>query len=168
MTMSNTFLMYPLNQAFVNRTQSRADDPAMSVVLVILLIFTLPMLGLNGVMLVAWAGQSGAIHPGLIVVTLVTVGVDAVLLAAGWWYRRRWQLAKQGQLIPGKITQVQAEQRGRYTILTVHYQFTSPKSYTTIEDVAATIRDDIKADTLPHIGTPITILYLNDKNYRVM
>lgn len=166
--MQNMFIMDPLNQSFVDKTRRSADDPAMTVALVILMIFILPMIGLNGVMIAAWVGQSGAIHPGLVVVTLVTLGVDAVLLAAGLWYRKRWMLSRHGQLISGEMTHVEAEARGHHYMLTVRYTFQSPQTSGTISGITAAVRDDLNNDQLPTVETPVTILYLNDKNYRVM
>jgi hypothetical protein len=79
------------------------------------------------------------------------------------------QLAKDGFLINGKITQLSAktDSDGDYGI-DIHYRFMSPKTGQMIDSKTWQSRSDLKSETLPDPPLNIKIVYLTDKNYKLI
>jgi hypothetical protein len=166
------FIVDPFNAPFVQGETKQPPDHLIGVVAVILLIFTLPMLGLNVIVVDAWLRNTLAVGASLVVVTLVTLSVDLILVGSAWWFWRRFRLRQAGELLPGTIQQASGEVRpgpqGNDFIITVSYQFTSPHSGETVTGVIAQTRNDQVDAPLPASGTPVRVLYRSDRNYRVM
>lgn len=170
-TPEGTFLVDRLNAPFVAGQAARPPDPLIGVVAVVVVLFVLPMLGLNLVVGVAWLDAS-SLSASLVLITLVTLAVDVLLFGAAWWFSRRFALRRRGQLLPGRLTQVEGDVRpgpqGSVFVLTVTYVLVSPTSGGELTGTIAQIRDDLVEAPLPPVGTPVAVLYLNDGNFRVM
>jgi hypothetical protein len=69
----------------------------------------------------------------------------------------------QGQIISAAGTTFKSKGQTRYS-LTIEYEFVSPQG-TRIQGQTTTERTDLLDQPLPERGTPIDVLYLNDKLY---
>lgn len=167
-----TFLVDDMNADFINGDTTRPPDALIGVVAVVVVLFIIPMLGLNAVTVDAWLQEDGSGGSSLVLITLVTVAIDVILVGAGAWFTRRFRLRRQGRLVRGEITRAEAQvrpgPRGNEFVLTVYYSLESPRTGQTLRGVIANTRDDLAESPLPEAGTPVDVLYLNDRNFRVM
>lgn len=172
MTTKNTFITDPFNAPFVSGESTRPPDHLIGVVFAVIILFILPMLALNALVIDALFDNQNGLNGGLLLVLGVMLSIDAILLGAGWWFWRRYQLRDNGTLIQGYVTKAEGEVRpgplGKEYVITIWYEFISPKSNQAFKGVIAQTRDDLTEETLPQVGSSIAVLYLNDHNYRVM
>src|SRR5258708_18221579 len=81
--------------------------------------------------------------------------------------RKNRRLSK-GQLLPGTVVGApgRSGSRGSY-LVTIDYRFTSPYGQETTRGQAGN-RPDLRKTALPAAGTPVTVLYVDDKLQRLM
>lgn len=172
MTTKNTFITDPFNAPFVSGESNRPPDHLIGVVFTVIILFILPMLALNALVIDALVDNKSGLNGGLLLVLSVMLSINAILAGAGWWFWRRYQLRDNGKLIQGQVVKAEGEVRpgplGKEFVITIWYEFTSPKTNKTISGTIAQNRDDITEETLPQTGSPVAVLFLNDRNYRVM
>lgn len=98
-------------------------------------------------------------------VSFVLIG-GAVMARLGGSRRTR-RLRQEGKVIGGQITQAQIRQmRGHYQ-LGIRYRFQSPEGLE-LSKVESFVRDDLEGKEPPAVGTPVAIMYVNPKVYRVL
>jgi hypothetical protein len=165
------FIVDAFNEEFVTGETQRPPDHLIGVVFAVVVLFIVPMIGLNLVVYEAWRTADG-FSPSLALVTLVMLMVNGILLGATWWFWRRYSLRNTGQLIDGEVVKASGEIRpgpqGNDFVITVMYQFSSPRNDKAIKGTIAQVRNDLVEAPLPASGTPVAVLYRNDRNYRVM
>jgi hypothetical protein len=78
-------------------------------------------------------------------------------------------LSKDGKWLYGKIIEIRGHTNddGDYSIIG-KYQFVSPIDNKVIKEGFASQRNDLKAMTLPPLGTVVKIKFLNNKTYKVL
>ncbi len=172
MTTKNTFITDPFNSPFVAGEASRPPDHLIGVVFAVIVLFILPMLALNALVIDALLSTKTDLNGGLILVLSVMLAIDAILLGAGWWFWRRYNLRNNGKLIQGYVVKTEGETRpgplGKEFVITIWYEFISPKTSRAIKGTIAHTRDDLTEETLPAVGSNVAVLFLSDRNYRVM
>jgi hypothetical protein len=172
MTTKNMFITDPFNSPFVTGDESRPPDHLIGVVFAVIVLFVLPMLALNALVIDALLDTQSTLNGGLLLVLSVMLSINAILLGAGWWFWRRYSLRNNGKLIEGFVVKSEGETRpgplGQEFVITVWYEFISPKTNKAITGTIAQTRDDLTADTLPEVGSSVAVLFLSDRNYRVM
>jgi hypothetical protein len=103
--------------------------------------------------------------------TLVSVGVPLLFFASAQAARRRRRLARNYQVVMGKVFKVQGaiDEEDKVYKITLTYRFISPQSgkvcQKTLRDIA---RSDLDPDRLPTVGTPVKVAYLDDKTFEVL
>ncbi len=172
MKINNVFVIDPFNAGFVEGGEQRPPDYLIGVVFAVLVLFILPMIALNMLVINALLDAENQVTGSLILVISVMLSINGILLGAGYWFWRRFALKRQGRLIQGEVVKSHGETRpgpqGKEYIVTVWYQFTSPKSGRVFSGTIAQSRDDLTDNYLPEAGKAVMVLYLNDRNYRVM
>lgn len=170
--MEKPFILDPFNADFVDGKAKRPPDHLIGVVFAVIVLFLLPMAALNVLVLIAILTSDDPFTRGSILVMLVMLSVDAILFGAGWWFWRRFDLRRRGTLIDGEIIRVEGDIRRESTganyVVTLYYKFESPQSGKPITGVIAQTRNDLADTKLPVVGEQVRVLYLHDKNYRVM
>jgi hypothetical protein len=81
--------------------------------------------------------------------------------------RQKKLLFKHGLLLEGEIVSIQGSRQGSDFMVVVNYQFVSP-TQNTVGGYASAHRRDLNSTNLPPIGTPIAILYMDDKTYMML
>lgn len=77
------------------------------------------------------------------------------------------RLARYGQMLWGQLEEIKGEEDdGTYSIK-VKYSFANPAG-DTLTGKASQIRNDLKKAQLPWSGTPLVVLYTDDKTYKVL
>jgi hypothetical protein len=91
------------------------------------------------------------------------IGVIGML----WVYFRMRRLAAGGQLIAGKITEAKGSRvKGGYQV-SVRYTFLTPEGES-LKGYETGIRNDLRDQILPDAGTPVVVLYLNNRLYKML
>jgi hypothetical protein len=172
MKINNAFVIDPFNSSFIEGKDTRPPDHLIGVVFAVIVLFILPMIALNLLVIGALVDTESMVTGSLILVLSVMLSLNAILLGAGWWFWRRFALKRQGSLINGEIVKSEGEVRpgpyGKEFVVTVWYQFTSPKTGRIFKGTIAQTRDDLAENELPEVGQPVSVLYLNDRNFRLM
>jgi hypothetical protein len=109
--------------------------------------------------------QASVPESGLFV--LITSVIMFVLLRPV--VRDRW-LARNGRILEGKVVKSSGRLAGskrRYYRLTVQYRFISP-SGTVLSGKQGARRDDLRHSPLPGPGTPVAVLYVDDRHYKML
>lgn len=93
----------------------------------------------------------------------------ALLAAAGFLFRdvRNRRLSSQGQILNGTLLSAAGQYYRRTLNVTFRYEFRSPLG-TTITGSRTVKRNDLKKAPVPVSGTPIKVLYVNDKLHRIL
>ena len=81
---------------------------------------------------------------------------------------RNRQMAADGQLVEGVVVGASLARAKSSYVLKMKYTFTSPISGQNMTRRESTNRSDLKGTSGPAPGTPIKVLYLNDKTFRVL
>jgi hypothetical protein len=81
---------------------------------------------------------------------------------------RNWKLVGQGQLVTGRIVGSHISRSKNSYTLHLTYAFTSPTSGRTLQRKESTGRNDLRKASAPASGIPVSILYVDDRTYRVM
>jgi hypothetical protein len=102
---------------------------------------------------------------GLVMVILMFVGA---LYGLGRYFARRWRYwrLRGGELLVGELTAVSRRIDGRFFLtayLDVRYQFYNAQGELVMGQQTVQRFDLIKDKDLPPIGTPLQILYVNDR-----
>lgn len=109
------------------------------------------------------------------------IGGFALLLLGlfGYLYSREQALYKNGKLVRGTLTNLGASwYRGNLT-MNATFQFTTPDTGKTITKMNSAQRNDmrkrvnminwqVKPETLPYPGSPVVVLYANERNFRLL
>lgn len=187
--MTADFVLYPQNAAFV---RGEARRPARlgsgrGVVWGIIFVSMLPILITPHLLaLAAWTSflpgvPLSAVDWGSLPLAVWVFGSAALITSALLVYMLwrlitlRW-LATRGQVVQGELVEIEGysnpiEKADRLDTLTVvvRYQFTSPKSGRTLQGKGRELRTDLSVRAkLPTAGTPVAVLYLNDRRYRLL
>ncbi|TVR21617.1 MAG: hypothetical protein EA396_07785 [Anaerolineaceae bacterium] len=172
MNTENLFIVDPFNAPFVRGESGRPPDYLTGAVFAVIVLFILPMIALNMLVVEALTQAEGDVTGSLILVVLVMLTVDLILLGAAWWFWRRYSLRRHGELIGGYVVRTHGEVRpgpqGNEYVVTVWYRFDSPRSGKSITGTIALARNDLAETSLPQADEPVAILYHSDRNYRVM
>lgn len=172
MNTENLFVVDPLNAPFVRGESGRPPDYLTGAVFAVIVLFVLPMIALNILVIEALTQAEGGITGSVILVVLVMLTVDVILLGAAWWFWRRRRLRLHGELISGYVVRTHGEVRpgpqGNEYMVTVWYRFDSPRSGKSITGTIAQARNDLADTHLPQADDAVAILYHSDRNYRVM
>lgn len=102
----------------------------------------------------------------------VIVGICLAVLIFGYflveYVLRTRRLAADGQLIDGTIVGANLRRSKSNYVLKLNYTFTSPTTGQPLTRSESSNRTDLKNSGTPSYGTPVKVLYLNDKTYRVL
>jgi hypothetical protein len=94
-----------------------------------------------------------------------------ITLFMGWQIRRcrrEIRLGREGRLLEGRVTRCTgATDADSDFVVELHYRFTAPGGRV-IRDRDTACRDDLKDSPLPEPGTPVAVLHLDEKNYKVL
>jgi hypothetical protein len=110
---------------------------------------------------------------GLLALTGFCLVWDGLVFSFSWLLVReilkRRKLARRGQRITGEIVRSSSDRDsdGDFT-LEVRFGFHSPHTGAWIEGKDSQTRKDLEGKPLPPPGTPIHVLYLNDKTYLML
>jgi hypothetical protein len=81
---------------------------------------------------------------------------------------RNLQLEREGQLIVGEVANSKGKSvKGGYYQVDIEYTFAFPEGYPLTRKESA-IRNDLREKPLPVSGTPVMIVYLNPKLFRLL
>ncbi len=80
---------------------------------------------------------------------------------------RNRRLQQDGQLVIGKIVEAKAVRVKAGNQLTIQYTFMSPEGGE-LGRKESLVRNDLRNMPLPSIGTPVAVVYVNDKLYRLL
>ncbi len=80
---------------------------------------------------------------------------------------RNKRLAVEGQLLTGRITEAKLRRAKSNYQLSVRYSFMSPEGME-LGKQELRVRNDLKDGGIPEPGTPVTVIYMNPKLYRVL
>lgn len=80
---------------------------------------------------------------------------------------RNGRLIRDGQMVVGKIVEAKAAKVKSGNQLTIRYTFMSPEGGE-LGRKEILVRNDLRDAPLPQPGTPVAIVYVNDKLYRVL
>jgi hypothetical protein len=96
---------------------------------------------------------------------IIIPGIVAIVMIRFYFRMRR--LAAGGQLIAGKITEAKGSRvKGGYQV-GVRYTFLSPEGES-LKGYETGIRNDLRNQMLPDAGTPVVVLYLNSRLYKML
>jgi hypothetical protein len=166
---NNLFLLNPKHEANLSGQNIRIHDrqflELLIVIIVIAVLFWIPFSqAISRIVTPPFDTTNipGIIAMGFVLFTLI------LLLCIGIQHQIQNRiLERKGQLLIGYImTAERKKQRGGYRI-EIHYQFESPdrETFYKWEDLA---RQDIDERSLPPVDTPVAILYVSPKLYRVL
>jgi len=82
--------------------------------------------------------------------------------------RRDRQLTANGRIINGRLVDVKLTHSKSGYNLTLQYSFTSPVTGQSVIKSESISRVDLKKNSAPAAQTPVKVLFLNDKNYRLL
>lgn len=118
------------------------------------------------------AAVQGTNNPpiGFILFSLVWNGlIFAIIWLLIKFSRQQKLLEKNGRLIRGEVLQsTQTKDSDGDLILKVEYKFQAPESYQVITKTERAQRNDLKDTPLPERGTPVLILYNNEKHFMLL
>ena len=103
-----------------------------------------------------------------VAVVFVIVLIFLVVFIRGWLRNRK--MARDGHIIPGVLLDATGRMvagKHPYFELRLNYHFKTPAG----RDIRATSgapRDDLRKSSLPASGTPLAVLYLDDKRYKLL
>jgi hypothetical protein len=81
--------------------------------------------------------------------------------------RRNRRLIEEGQIVTGKISEITGQSvKGGYQV-TVRYDFLSPYG-NELSRKESLVRNDLRKVPLPAVGTPIAVVYVDDKLFRIL
>ena len=82
-------------------------------------------------------------------------------------YFRAQRIAHEGQFITGRVTEASGStSKNTYTV-SIHYAFTTPDGEELSRKESRT-RNDLRRMALPSAGTPVVVVYVNPKLYRML
>jgi hypothetical protein len=90
-----------------------------------------------------------------------------ILVWAFWVSLRYTRFERQGQVIKGEVTACGGQTMSGHYHVTLHYKFRTPADRELTGKIMQE-RDDLKDEELPQKGTPIAVLYVTDKLYRLL
>lgn len=101
--------------------------------------------------------------------TLGAVTIGAALIAAYFLFvdARNRRLSSQGQMLDGVLTSANGQYSRRGLNITFNYQFRSPHG-DTLKGARTVQRNDLRKQSLPTGGSPVKVLYVNDKLHRIL
>jgi hypothetical protein len=103
-----------------------------------------------------------------VTIWLAVVAFSApVMFFSLWNYFRTLRLQRRGEVLQGRLTNIQSKRYKGNLNVSVTASFTSPSGRTfTVKDTAT--RNDLKpAANVPN-GTPVAVVYVNDRCYRLL
>jgi hypothetical protein len=99
------------------------------------------------------------------------LGIAFIGLSAAIWKMREQRLwVQKSRIMQGIVCESQGHQAGeklRYFKLTIRYRFVSPSGIE-LFGRQSEARDDLAYQALPKPGTPVAVLYLDDKHYKML
>jgi hypothetical protein len=99
---------------------------------------------------------------------LLGVAITGTVLALSSTQWRLGRLYAQGQLLQGVILSVKGVGREQQDyLLEVEYRFTAPNGVE-MTHKQRVVRDDLQAQPLPLVGTPVNVLYIGERSYMVL
>lgn len=110
---------------------------------------------------------------GLLALTGFCLVWNGIVLTISWLLvrevRKRRRLARNGQWLSGEIARCTShlDSDGDF-VLDVTFRFRSPQTGMWIEAKDSQLRKDLKGEPLPPPGTPVHVLYLDDKRYMML
>jgi len=110
---------------------------------------------------------------GLLALTGFCLVWNGLVFAISWLLARevhkRRRLASNGQRISGEIVHCSShlDSDGDF-VLDARFRFRSPQAWVWIEGKGSQLRKDLKGEPLPPPGTPVHVLYLDDKRYMML
>jgi hypothetical protein len=133
---------------------------------------------------VGWISGGGVIAMALILVyfafqaeglarlTVFASGLGVAFIAVFIWLHTliKLQYEHQGQILVARLINISGQWvGGKYWgyYITLTYQFTSPTG-AIIQNRLRRVRNDLREEPLPPPATPLAVLYLNDKLYRLL
>jgi hypothetical protein len=166
---ADVFFLKPENQRYVSGGSRRPKSPMTVSGCLILLAFVLISLWMLGALV---RDASTWVDTGTL---LVTIGMNAAAFIATLIMIRKWQrykrLAREGRLIRGAVVKTEAvegdAEDGYGYKVTLHYVFRSPTGHE-LQGRGSHKRNDLMGKPLPPSGTPILVLYVNDKLHEVL
>lgn len=183
---SEPFLLYPSSQAFLDgeprgiqeRFQFRYDALdylAMAGIGAGFLVFLIDIARIAG--WIAEDAAPGAILSAFIVAALLVAVGFAVLDTRHRRARAQERLIREGKVLAGTITacsaraetsaEVSLGEVPRSFLVTIEYRFATPAGHE-IADHAEHSRPDLRRVGLPEPGTPVRVLYLDDRTYALL
>jgi hypothetical protein len=90
-----------------------------------------------------------------------------ILVWAFWVSLRYTRFERQGQVIKGEVTACEGKAMPDHYHVTLSYKFRTPADRELTGKITQE-RDDLKNEELPQKGTPVAVLYVNDKLYRLL
>jgi hypothetical protein len=178
------FLLHPDSADFVH---GRAEQPPRApwrcldgFIVALGVLFGLP--GLIGVVtafvntLVAAQDMAGGDRTILLLI-LVVIGLLPALLTflgfrAGRNIWRGLRLHRAGTIVIGALTAAKSQiwqgDGGSSLVLMVRYACADPVSGAAVEGQTSAARDDLRDAVLPTPGTPVAVLYLDDRTHRML
>jgi hypothetical protein len=166
---NNLFLLNPKHEANLPGHNIRIHDrqflELLIVIIVIAVLFWIPFSqAISRLFALPFDPKNipGIIAIGFVLFTLI------LLLCIGIQHQiQNRTLERKGQLLIGYIVKAESKpQKAGYRV-EIHYRFQSPdgKALEKREDIA---RQDIDERSLPSVDTPVAILYVSPKLYRVL
>lgn len=110
---------------------------------------------------------------GLLALTGFGLVWDGLVVSFAWLLvrkiRKRCRLARRGQRIAGEVLSCASDRDSDGDLLLkVRFGFRSPQSGKWIEGKDSQTRKDLEGKPLPSPGTPVHVLYLDDKTYMML
>ncbi|MEP6987245.1 MAG: DUF3592 domain-containing protein [Chloroflexota bacterium] len=104
---------------------------------------------------------------GLLIPAFYFLGSPYILYFLIRLYRKRHKLENEGQVLPGELVECTGRKvKGKYQV-TVKYCFATPIG----EDKSASYsheREDLVGASLPTSGTPVAVLYVDEKTFNIL
>jgi hypothetical protein len=110
---------------------------------------------------------------GLLAITAFCLVWDGVVFTFSWYLvreiRKRRRLARRGRQIAGEVLGCDPDRDSDGDLwLTVRFGFHSPQTGRWIEGKGSHTRKDLEGKPLPPQGTPVKVLYLDDKTFMML
>ncbi len=176
------FVLYPKNCDFVAGKTERPPDPDILKAYIVHLVagvgsslFLLLFL-LYGLISVSWSDLSFGDEqflPLLISAAFLLCMLSLVFVKVKRIRFHRYIQNHANIIVEGKFVACKGKHdfdSNGFRITRLHYRFLSPTSGQEIknDEFVFVTRNDLTQDTLPPPGTPVAILYADDKHYRVL
>lgn len=150
----DTFLLVPENKPFLEGQHSKPNSQYVYAHALAILV--------SAPILLYFVSQETA-RPTLFAAVL---GLGYLLWA--WSIARVWMLDNSGTLLAGEVVNIKLHECADRHDLEVQYKFTSPQSDEVVVGTEKRLRDDLEDVEMPDEGSPVAILFLNDRNHRIL